>query len=409
MALFCVITIAIIASLLISLPACVEEYWPDLGENSDNLLVVDGGITTDPGPYFIRLSRSCPVHNPEFIPVVDAIVMIMDNTGVQEVLIETSDGIYETSESGIQGVVGRKYKLHITTQSGTAYESDFEEILEPVGVESVEYKKETHVLDNTGDTEQTGYQFYLTTKLSSRSENYYYWKLEETYEYHSAYKILFYYNGINLPPDPAHPLGLQRTLNPDTLYACWKTGFLKERFTYSTQFLSVPVIEDLPLHFISFGDERLQKQYSVLAKQYTISENAYAFQKALEEQNSNQGGLITVQPYQVRGNIKNIHDPDEAVLGYFNAASVAEAPRIFVAAPQYYSLSCGYDTTEYNIVRFINLSKPSSWPVYFTYVYFPNPNDPMGEAIEALALVYQDCLDCTKRGGVAVKPDFWND
>ena len=88
------------------------------------------------------------------------------------------------------------------------------------------------------------------------------------------------------------------------------------------------------------------------------------------------------------------------------AAGIADAERIFVKAPYYYHLQCGADTLKYNIKRYIENSDPDFWPLYFTYVYFPNP-DPYGEAIEALALVNQDCLDCTKRGGVAVKPDFW--
>jgi len=393
--------------LLSILSSCVKEYWPKLDEGSDNLLVVDAKITNEEGPYTVRLSRSSPVQSPEFIPVTKALVVIFDANGQQEVLSEIEAGFYQTDPLGIRGVIGHSYKISITTNSGETYESEFEVLPEPVGLKSIDYKQENQVVGNTSDIEEPGYQFYLTTDMGSAKDNFYFWEMEETYEYHSAYKVLFYYDGEFVTPDESHPLGLKRTINPDTLFACWKTGNLMERYTYSTQFLSSPIIENYPIHFIPFSDERLQKEYSVLVKQLTVSRGSYSFYKALEEQNANQGGIITSQPYQVRGNVKNIIDPEEGVLGYFTVAGVAYGPRIFVKAPQYYQLKCGFDTLTYNIQRFISKSSPSIWPLYFTYVYFPNPDDPMAEAIEALALVHQDCLDCTKKGGVATKPDFW--
>lgn len=386
--------------------SCIKEYWPDLKDGSDNLLVVDGKITNEKPPYTIQLSRTSSLQNPEFIPETGADVYIVDITGMQEYCQEISEGIYQTSGNGMQGIVGNKYKLFVQTKSGSVYESEFEELLAPVGVNSVTYAEETHYVENTGNQQQKGYQFYITTDVAPADDNYYYWELEETYEYHSAYNIIFYYNGFYVPPDAAHPLGLPRTINEDTLYYCWKTALVKERFSYSTEYLNTPVIENLPLHFIPFGDERLQQKYSLLVKQQRISSEAYNFMKALEEQNSDQGGLITSQPFQVRGNMRCKSNQEETTLGYFMAAGVSDAERIFVKAPYYYHLQCGADTSTYNIKRYIEISKPDIWPLYFTYVYFPNP-DPMGEAIEALALVHQDCLDCTKRGGVAVKPDFW--
>lgn len=393
--------------LIIMMASCIEEFWPDLGDNTDNLLVVDGRITNDPGPYTVKLSRSSPLQNPEFIPVIGATVTITDDTGIQEVLKEISDGVYETSETGIQGVVGRSYKLTISTKSGVAFESEYEMIPDPVGVVSLDYKEEKKVVDNTSNTEEDGYQFYLTTDMAPSKNNYYFWELEETYEYHVAYRALFYYDGTYVTPDVAHPLGLHRTLDTDTLFTCYKSGTLKERFTYSTEYLTVPVIENLPLHFIPLTDERLYEKYCVLAKQYTVSKGAYNFMKALENQNANQGGLITVQPYQIVGNISNKKNPDEPVLGYFVAAGVADGPRTFVPAPYYHNVSCGWDTLTYNIRNYIQMSRSDDWPIYFTYVYFPNPDDPYGEAIEALALVHQHCLDCTLKGGKTEKPDFW--
>jgi len=402
-----IIIVSVFSGMLILMASCVKEYWPDIDGGSDNLLVVDGKITNAPGPYTVKLSRSSPVQQPAFIPVTNATLIILDDKGNQEHLTEISPGVYQTAENGIQGVVGRKYKLHIITKEAKAYESDFEEIMEPVGLLSVSYKQEYQVAGNTSSEEEQGYQFYLTTEMAINDNNYYFWELEETYEYHSAYNIRFYYNGTLLPPDENHPLGLQAVDNPDTLYYCWKTDLLKERFTYSTENLSVPVVVEYPLHFIPFYDERLEVKYSLLVRQYTVNNKTQKFYKALVDQNSEQDGLIINQPYQLKGNMRNIKDPEEAILGYFIVAGVSEGPRIFVNAPLLVEKGCIYDTVSWHIQRYIDVTKPEEWPLYFTYVYFENPNDPFGEEIEALAQLHQYCMDCTLKGGVAIKPDFW--
>ncbi len=396
-----------LTGMLIFVLSCVKEYWPKLEGASENLLVVDGKITNDPGPYIVTLSRSSSVQYPTFIPVSNATVIILDDIGNQEFLTETSSGVYETAENGIQGVVGRKYKLHIITESGQAYDSDFEELLDPVRLASVGYSEERQIVEANSNEEETGYQFYLTTEMAAAKNNYYFWELEETYEYHSAYNIRFYYNGTLLPPDENHPLGLQAVVDPDTLFFCWKSDNLNERFTYSTEYLSTPVLVEFPLHFIPFNDERLRVKYSVLIKQYTVSYKAQKFYKALVEQNSNQEGLITNQPYQIRGNMRNIKDPEEAVLGYFITAGVSDGPRVFVEAPSPYYHGCIYDTVTWHIQRYIDIADTEEWPLYFTYVYFENPDDPFGEELEALALMYNYCMDCTLKGGVAVMPWFW--
>jgi len=391
---------------VIILSSCIEEYWPDLKNGSDNLLVVDGMISNAPGPYTVKLSRTSSIQNPEFIPVKNAMVYIIDESGTQELLNEISEGVYQTSENGILGVIGQKYKLYIRV-SGKAYESDFQEILDPVRVASVNYQQDYQIVEPGSNEEVVGYQFYVSTKMAMNEKNYYFWEMEETFEYHSAYDIRFYYNGILGPPDEDHPMGLQRTYNPDTLFFCWKSDYLNDRFTYSTEYLTEPVIIDYPLHFIPFTDERLQVKYSLLVKQYTISKNAYIYYKALVEQNSDQDGLITTQPYQIKGNIRNIKDPNEIVLGYFFSAGVRNGPRIFVEAPEPLYKGCIWDTVPWHIERYINTADPSEWPLYFTYMYFENPDDPFGEEIEALALMYKHCLDCTIWGGVAIKPYFW--
>ena len=66
--------------LIILIGSCVEEYMPDISK-SENLLIVDGGITNDPGPYNIILSISQGVQDAITLPYSGAQVVIEEKDG----------------------------------------------------------------------------------------------------------------------------------------------------------------------------------------------------------------------------------------------------------------------------------------------------------------------------------------
>ena len=405
------IQLAAIFSLIFFASSCVEEYWPELSTNNDQLLVIDGKITNFPGPYTVKLSSASSINEALFLPISQAKVIIIDNQGNQEFLTEKSPGTYETRPDGMQGIIGRSYKIKVELNSGKAYESQLEELKKPVEVSEVSVEESWQLAGNDLEFDREGYQFYVSSKRADIPQTYFYWEIEETYEYHSDYEIIFLYDGKPHDSTYFNPYRLAQTLNEDTLFYCWRTQNIAERFSYSTEYLSIPTVNKLPLHFIPFSDERLKQKYSILVKQYTISEEAYTFMDKLDQQNNNQEALFTTQPFQIRGNLKNIEDDTEPVLGYFLVASGSYGPRLLCKAPariRYNNTKCTADTSVYAITNNIRITPQESLPLYFTFVYFENPDNSMGEAIEALAWVRQDCLDCTRKGGSNIKPEYWD-
>ena len=76
-------------------------------------LVIEASITDQPGPYFVKLSRSINLNELNVYPVVEnGIVIISDNTGIKDTLQYSKEGIYKTKL--IQGVYGRTYNLEVT-------------------------------------------------------------------------------------------------------------------------------------------------------------------------------------------------------------------------------------------------------------------------------------------------------
>lgn len=367
------------------LNSCVDEYWPEVNKY-DDLIVIEGGITNDVPPYTIKISKSSPIDTSKYLPFTGCVLKISSDDGINEVLIETESGVYMTSETGIQGEIGIKYKLSISTPNGKEYESSFEKLLKPVEIEKVYTEVETKG-DSEYDHDLIGYQFYVDTKETQQDTNYYLWRMEATYHFQSDYNIRWYYDGRVRPFNPS-----------DSLFNCWSSYKVKDIFTFNTTSLLGNKLVHFPLNFVNTETRQLTKRYSLLVHQYTINKKAFQFWNAIEEQNSESGSLYAHQPYQIRGNVKNVNDEEEPVLGYFMVSGV-DTKRIFVDkidAPFYFA-KCEINDGNYQAYMEIGWTDPLYYPVYV--ILYDNQR----------AVPGQPCADCRQRDGTIVKPDFWED
>ncbi len=383
-----IMSIVLILSLIFIL-SCEEKYWPELDGNYQNVIVVDGMITNGQPPYTVKLSLSSNVDAPEFVVLSGYEVKIADDLGNIEVLDELEAGTYVTSPVGMQGVIGRGYKIILKSPEGKIYESGFEEIKNPVGIQSV-YTELEYETSEAFPYEVPGYQFYIDTYTAENDLSYLLWSLDETYKYESDYLIDFYYDG-NLHIFP----------NSDSLKTCWHSGKVYPFFVESTGGLSEPRFTNYPLHFVNTKTRRLSIRYSLLVNQYTISEEAYVFWNGIKEQNAGSGDLYYSQPYQLRGNVYNANDQDELVLGFFMVAGVSQK-RIYINRPppmvnMYYPV-CYLSQGDYEDYGWMFVGGTAAdWPLYVT------------EGPNGRALPNQGCIDCTKKGGTLEKPDWWED
>lgn len=98
--------------------ACTKEIDLPL-PNDSNKVVIEANVNEGAGPHTVKLSRSVAFTNTnEFPAISSAAVVLGDDQGNSEQLVETSPGIYTTS--ALEGVVGRSYQL-TTTVEGTTY------------------------------------------------------------------------------------------------------------------------------------------------------------------------------------------------------------------------------------------------------------------------------------------------
>lgn len=338
--------------LMFTLSSCIERYWPDMGEEYIGTLVVEGLISNEPGPYTVKLSLSSSANAPEFIPLNNYDVMIEDDIGNIEVLLLSGQGTYQSAEEGMQGTIGRSYKLILLSPDGVSYHTAFEEINPPVEIKSVhaevEYRQDTSITHTL-----KGYQFYLSTHEFLEDETFLLWNLTQTYEYvanRRGYLEQWY-------------LKYKR---------CWKESGLSDFYTFKGENHKGRSIDRLPLNYVSTEYKELSIRYSLLVKQYSFSKEAYTYWTSVIDLNEGSSSLYTDQPASLRSNVININNAEEIVIGYFNVASMSQK-RIFVDKPLepfYYSTHC--DT--------VSTGAPKPY-----------------------------CLDCRLSGGTIEKPEYWID
>ncbi len=369
---------------LIVIFGCKDELILESG-SYEEIMVVNGMISNQPGPYTVSLSLSMPINSDQLSPLEGYTVIIHENTGESETLTEEEPGKYVTSVDGMQGKIGCEYSISIISPSGIKYSSAFQELKETVEIESIYAKIDTIITDDY-PFKVPGFQFYTDSELARSPENYFLWDIIETYEYDSDYEFYAYeYSDTQIFFSNSY---LER------LRTCWKTQKVKYFYTGNTATLEIPKINGQPLHFVSTATKKLSKKYSVLLNQYCINKEAYQYWKSLEDLLSNENFLAVTQPYNAQGNIRCVSNPQEKTFGYFTVASVSQK-RIFLERPNlefYYSI-CSVITNGVDIEYFKTTIDP---PYYWVYA-------DEGEGL----VLSKDCIDCTSEGGSIVVPEFW--
>ncbi|MDO1444874.1 DUF4249 domain-containing protein [Rhodocytophaga aerolata] len=257
------INIYIFAGLLFLLSACQEVIEVPL-DNTNPKLVVEGAITNQPGPYYVKLSQTGDFYSTAPAPkVTDAVVTISDDAGNSEVLTHLSDqpGTYATSS--LQGETGRTYTLTIVHE-GQNYQAQ-SKLLPVTNIDKLEVR-----FVPESPTKDEGYYIYFFAKEPQGETNYYRFMV---YENDSLY------NSIN-----------------DLLVS--NDDFIKGD------------IENLELGYaFQLNDE-------VKLEMHSISKEVYDYYIGLINIYNNDGGLFSPPPVNPPSNISN------GALGVFRASSV---------------------------------------------------------------------------------------
>lgn len=388
------ISILTVVLLLFYTISCVDPIQIEIPEE-DPLLIVDGLITDQPGPYVIKLALSSPINQLSANPVTQASVFIEEEGGEVVTLIETNPGEYKTDSASFRGKVGKKYKLNISLSTGQNYKSNWELMKAAPPIEDVSY--EFGPLPNEEIFVQ-GVKIFLDTKDPENKTQFYRWEYEETWMHIAPFAsgLIFLGNDTAAIEKPNS--------------VCYNSSNSNSIYIASSIKNSQDIISKFHLHTVSGFGSQLRYRYSILVKQYALSEDEFLFWKSVKEANEDSGTLFDRQPQSTTGNITRIENEDEPVLGYFSASgysekrlfiSRAELPAEAVIGEQYVQ-NCYVKTdtlpkglaSEQDVWESLSLGK-----IFFNFWRDPD--------IVGWILTTKDCADCTEAGGTIEEPDFW--
>jgi hypothetical protein len=237
-------------------------------------------------------------------------VYVADDIGNTGLFAEADSGIYYLSNPDFNGKEGRKYILHIELNDGRQYRSDSCLFMDVPPIENLDWQLAEHPSPDHTRWLQ-GIEFRLDTRDPENRIQHYLWTYDETWESAVPFPIRDRYLGNNKFEE----------LYPSSW--CYLSDKSSKILIESTEDQDEALIRDYPLIFISNESSRFWRNYSIIFRQFGLSEEAYFYHKQLNEMTSQTGSIFDKQPFTLKGNIRNEADPTEFVGGYFIASGVS--------------------------------------------------------------------------------------
>lgn len=366
---------------MILFSSCFERF--SIGNETDfkPKLVIAGTLTNEDREQEIVISSSSFTELPQFDPLSGCTVFVEDQEGNRFPFHESEAGHYRGTIDGYYIIMGMEYRLEVITPGGQQYRSDPVKMVPTPPVSNVYYELSSVPTPNP-DIREEGLQFYLDFSGDEQYSPYHRWELEETYEYHASFPLERW-----IDDEGSHDIF------PDySEFVCYKTETIQDIFVLSTKGLSQNKFTKLPLHFVNDHTQRLLHRYSLLVRQYSLSESLYTYWKELKKNNKEYADLFGRQPANVKGNIHNVNDASEVVLGFFGASAVSEK-RIMVNSVE----ELAFDQVPYCKAIPPSGPLPPDRPLYFARI-------PEG----GYGLTNPECIFCTLSGGTTEKPSYWD-
>ena len=362
----------ILAMSCLFLSGCIERFEPEV-DSYESLMVVEGLITDQAEPYIIKISRSTAVNSPYTWSESGAQVSVADSEGATWYFAEVGEGVYQSNPLDFIGRVGETYKLRITTSDLRYYESAGVVLKSSPPIDSIYYQQDIRY-NNSGAVIQDGIKVLIDSHSEKKGTGYYKFNWTATYQ-------------VKVPYAPNKELQI-----------CYNSDYSTNVLVESTLALTEDRVSGFELNYVSTESYRLRSVYSILVRQYALDENGFRYWKELQKSSENLGTLFDPQPYSIVGNVKNINNPDEMVLGYFDASAVSEK-RLYIHRKRLAEEGVTYppDGCVYQLQA---VGGGGSVPDGFCFAYAGD----YGSGINYFAPC--ECTDC-RHFGTQGEPDFW--
>ncbi|MFD0795167.1 DUF4249 domain-containing protein [Mucilaginibacter litoreus] len=370
--------------------SCRKSFDPTVQTQAKSYLVVEGLINTGNDSTIIKLSRTVNVNDTMQVKTeAGATINVIDETGNTYRLVEVSAGRYGAGPLGLNAL--HKYGLDIVTGNGTHYQSDLEAVRNAPPIDSVGYNvKDNRIIIN------------VSSHDPANNTHYYKWDYDEDWQFNSKYR-----SGYIAEDDSVR----RRTLDED-IYYCFNKSKSNNIVLGSSVKLTSDLIHEAPVISIPGESLKISLRYSILVKEFALSKEAYLFYENLKKNTEQLGSIFDALPSEISGNIHNVDDPKELVIGYILAGTYtqkrkyinkSELPNWQTAYPE----GCQLDTALYKPLNNDPLPQVQFWIVEKRALATDSIASSTGEVLGFFRTGFV-CADCTLTG-TKKRPDFWED
>lgn len=310
--------------MLLLLTACSEVV--DLKTDSQTQqLVIYGKVTDGTAGNELSIALTSTAGGNQ-APITGAEAVLLENGSPIGQYEERSPGSYRLNLQGDSARTGRQYELLVTLSDGRQYKSQPAVMPDLAAIDHGRFEASDvlEVINQFGIAiERRRVRVFIDTEVLDQSKDFYLkWDIFETYSFQERLRVL-------VPPQ----------LRPPCYVTNVTTG--QEIYLFNGAEIKVPVIPDQMMANRDL-DGLFAADYYFGIVQSTIDKQAYEYWELVDEISNTQGSIFDVPPAPVPGNFRNVNDPDEEVLGYFE---VARSDTTFVrvrgdALPFFVPLAC---------------------------------------------------------------------
>jgi Domain of unknown function (DUF4249) len=307
--------------------ACKEVYYPEL-DAKRTALVVNGLITDVPGIYTVKLSKATSFYGINANPEQRATVYIEDAEGNHYPFSETIPGTYNSDPAQLVTKYGETYTLIIQTNDNKVYKSSAQKLYPKGSIDTIysDIKRSTLITYYFGTSAQftnvKGAAFVANINLKNDSSPYY--RFSNTLLVESLSQYVYF--GADTPKWPNY---------------CWQKyipyDYLNLTKGHSNSDQTQQLLGFCPVDTNYFGiiltpifKRKAQvgwifktlQYYVITFKQYHLNSDIYKYYEAVNTQLAANQQILDPVSVQCIGNISCVTNPDEPVLGLFEASSL---------------------------------------------------------------------------------------
>lgn len=290
------VRLLVVLSFYFFLPfSCIDKL--EFLEDKQEVQLVIYGLLTDVNERQVVTVSETSAIGLRPMEIRDARVSLLTASGDRFRYVPS--GLGEYFLEGFAALEGESYAIEVILED-KVYRSNYEKIPELLAddVISFEFNKEPF---RTESPESVFTVNSETTLPNSTDPIYLRWMVEETY-----FWPLVYLPGTGFPPPPPPPCFISDVIEPNRLNLFDGSGSSTRKGNFA---LAKRLVDNSFLY-----------PFFVSVKQLSINREAYEYWKKIETVINNQGSLFDIPPASVHGNISNVEDQNERVLGYFEVA-----------------------------------------------------------------------------------------